>query len=114
MSKIYGVDPDKKVTPIVARDAMVACFVKAHSKILEDLKQYSDVSEEEFEKVKRLDVELLVKKFFSDVGGDYDHPTKESLIKVCDKLAEFAKNFRNPKIITKHYNEIMSLIKKCD
>ena len=32
---IYGVDTNKKVTPIMIRDAMIQCYYEAHWNILE-------------------------------------------------------------------------------
>ena len=50
--KIYGVDLSKKITPVMVRDAIIECFVKAHSKILEMMKEYHEFkSEEEFEQM---------------------------------------------------------------
>ena len=115
MTRIYGVDPDKKVTPVMVRDAIIRCFVLAHRDVLEKMKEYGDVgSKQEFEKTKKLDVEILIKKMFSEVGGDFDNPTRESIVKVCDKLAEFSKSFRRPEIIKRHYGEIMKLINKME
>lgn len=111
--KIYGVDLDGEVTPVMVRDAIIECFLGAHGEILDDMKETGDFkSEEEFEEMKKVDIKLLVKKSFGDVGGDYDNPTKEDIIGVCGKLAEFAANFRKPEIIEKHRGEIMRLVEK--
>lgn len=110
---IYGVDTSKEVTPIMVRDAIIKCFVLAHKEILEMMKEYYKFgSKEEFKEMKELEVELLIKKYFKDTGGNFDNPTKEEIMKVLGKLAEYAKNFRNPEIIEKHYGEIMQLIGK--
>ena len=69
-------------------------------------------SDDELKKMEKLDVELFVKKCFSDIGADFNNPKKEDLVKVCDKLAEFASHFRSQDIIKKHYNEIKQLIDK--
>ncbi len=53
----------------------------------------------EFERMKRINVEILVRRFFQETGGDFENPTKESLVNVCDNLAEFSKSFRSPKIV---------------
>ncbi len=111
--KKYGVDTTKKVTPIKVRDAIIECFTKAHEKELNEMKKFSEFkSKEEFEKLKMLNVELMVKNIFTKIEADYDNPTKENLVQVCDELAKFAKHFRDPGIIIKHYNEIQELIDK--
>ncbi|MBT4647922.1 hypothetical protein HN827_10110 [archaeon] len=110
---IYGVDLSKEVTPIMVRDAIINCFLNAHSEILDEMKEFGDFeSEKEFEKMKLFDIKSLIEKYFEEVNGDFDNPTKESLLEVIGKLQEFAKNFRKPKIVNKHSGEIMKLIKK--
>jgi uncharacterized protein YpuA (DUF1002 family) len=56
----------------------------------------------------------IIAKMFEKTGGDFDHPTKESLVKALDGLAEFSKNFRNQEVVDKHYNEIKELVDKLD
>ena len=111
---IYGVDTEKPITPENVRDAVVACFTKAHSEVLEQ--QMSELAQtlstEEFEKIKKLSVSDMTRSYFGEVGGDFENPTKESIIAVCDKLAEFAKQYRSPEVIKKHYGEIMQLVNK--
>jgi len=108
---IYGIDPAKPVTPVMVRDAIVDCFIQAHKENLEEMKEYHEFkSEEEFEEMKKIDVELLIKSKFEAVGADFNNPTKESIIGVMDKLAELSINFRKPEIIKKHYGEIMDLV----
>lgn len=50
--------------------------------------------------------------FFEKTGGDFNHPTKEMLEEVINQLADFSKNFRDPDVVSKHYNEIKELIDK--
>lgn len=113
VEKIYDVDISKPVSLSQARDAIVRCFFEAHKEVLEDMEEYGEFKDkDDLEHMQKLDVELMVKNFFKEVKGDFDNPKKDSLIKVCDKLADYAKHFRNKKIINKHYNEIMRIIKK--
>lgn len=114
MAIVYGVDTE---TPYTAEDilkAIEACFKKAHDEVLEkelgDFK--SGMTTEEFDEIKKINVHQMVRKYLDEVGGSYQKPTKDKLIALCDKLADFAKNFRSPEIIGKHYNEIMQLITK--
>lgn len=111
--KIYGVDPSKELNPVDVREAIVDCFTQAHGQILSEGRGFlKELSDEEFEEIKKLNVRELVRTYFEKVGADYEKPTKESLVQVCDQLREFAKNFRNPDLIKKHYQEIMLLIDK--
>lgn len=111
MAIIYGVDTTKPYTVKDVRDAIVKCFQKAHFEsitITDDVKK--SMTEAEIARMKDFSVEMYIKKIFEKTGSDFKNPTKESLIKVCDKLVEFSENFRDIKEIKKHYNQIMKLI----
>lgn len=114
MTLIYGVDTDQPFTPTDVREAIIKCFVAAHKKVLEqDLGSLAEeMGKDEFEKIKKINISQLVRNFFEATYGDFEKPTKESLIAVCDRLADFAKSFRQPEIIKKHYDEIMVLVNK--
>ena len=115
MTEIYGVDISKTITPVMVRDAIIGCFLAAHKEVLDLMKEYGTFkSEEEFKKMKSLNVEYLIRGIFSDIKADFNNPTKEDLVKVIARLADIAKNFRNPEIVKKHYGEIMTLIDKLE
>lgn len=108
---IYGVNTDEEVTPLKVRDAIILCFKEAHVEVLSAMRSYvHPKSEEEYEELKKLQVEALIKKYFEEIKADFKNPKTEDLVKICDKLAEFAANFRSEDIIKKHYNEIAELI----
>ncbi len=111
MAIIYGVDTSKPITPRDVRDAIVECFFLAHKETLEDMGDYAeDLSPEDLEKAKRDYIKISIRKFFQEVQGDYDNPTKDSILKVLEKLKTFAAHFRKPEVIEKHYNEIIRLV----
>jgi len=108
---IYGVNTDEQVTPIKVRDAIIRCFEEAHAEVLNAMRTYvHPKSEEEYEELKKLQVEALIRKYFGEIQADFENPKQEDLVKICDKLAEFAAHFRSQDIIKKHYDEIMKLI----
>lgn len=112
MTIVYGIDTEKSVSPEDVRDAIVTCFVSAHTDALSDLANYSvDLKPEELARIKVLNVQQMIRSFFRDVGGDFDAPTKETIEEVLEKLKEFSKNFRNSEVISKHYREINELVK---
>jgi hypothetical protein len=77
MTIIYGIDTSKPISPHDVRDALIACFVAAHSDALEDLKNYGQqLNKDEFERMKVLNVQQMVLDFSKEVGGDYEAPTK--------------------------------------
>jgi hypothetical protein len=106
MALIYGVDTDKDISPLEARDAILTCFAKAHcqdaglSDKPEDQDTVSSYCKE------------IVKEGFRQTNGNFDDPNKESLMKVVGYLVEFSKSFRNPKIIEEHKEEIMQILSK--
>lgn len=104
MAIIYGIDMDKPVTPIMVRDALIECFYEAHCQDT-GLDNLSDGSS-------RMYCSALVKKAFADTGGDFDHPTKDDLVRVINHLVEFSKNFRDPSIIQAHAQEMRDLLEK--
>ncbi|MEY2671865.1 MAG: hypothetical protein RL687_282 [Candidatus Parcubacteria bacterium] len=113
MTIVYGVDTEKPVNPEDVRDAIIECFVLAHSEALADLRSYNeDLDDASFDKIKNLSVTQMIRNYFNETGGDFDKPEKESILKVMEKLKEFAKNFRDPSIAEKHFQEIMILVGK--
>lgn len=114
MTIIYGVDTEKPFTPKDVRDAVVNCFTEAHNSVMEEYIKDIDkgASAEELEEMKKVNVRQIVRKAFEDSGGDFDSPTKVSIIGACRKLEEFAANFRNQELIQKHFGEIMELAEK--
>jgi len=114
MVLIYGVDPAKKVTPKLVRDAIIECFYQAHQEVLRDmyiLLQEGKINKEPEEMGKEYIKETII-NYFIKVGGNFENPTKEHIMLVLEELREFAKGFRSPEIINKHYGEIMKLVEK--
>ena len=108
MTTIYGVDTTKPYSCIDVRDAIIKCFNKAHKQVLKDALKTS--SDEEVLKLGEGKTEALVQDYFEQINGDYNNPTKKDLIKVCEKLKEFARYFRDKEVIEKHHREIVALI----
>ena len=85
MVVIYGINTSKPYTAKDVRDAVVECFYLAHQEVLK--KQYSFVDQEpkdKLEEMKKHEVRQLVREFFDKTDGDYDKPTKKSIMKTCD------------------------------
>lgn len=102
--KLYGLDLDKDITPLEARDALVECFFEAHC---------TDIGlDNSNPEVDRIYIKGIVEKAFLDSDGDFEKPTKQSIINAMGKLQEFAKNFRDPSIIQKHAGEMMTIVEK--
>ncbi len=112
---LYGVDLSKKITPLMARDAIFKCFKQAHKEVLDLMDEFSEwKSDEERNKFRDLAIDFQIKNIFKDVGADFDNPAKPDLYKVLDKLAEAGSQFRKPEIVNKHYDEIKKILEKID
>ncbi len=101
---VYGVDVSQNVGPFQVRDALVECFNQAHCEMVE--------LGESDEKMDREYCKSIVKNAFSEVGGDFENPTKEKIMAVMEHLAKFSETFRKPEIIQKHSKEIMGLVSR--
>jgi Zn-dependent oligopeptidase len=109
---IYGVDTSKKVTEIQVRDAIIECFSQAHHCVMEEIKNFNDISSDDrITKLKKKTVLKIIKEKFMDVGGDFNHPTKQNLVDVVEKLSEYSSKYRQPNVIDKNVSEIMLLIR---
>jgi len=112
---IYGVDVTKNVTPVMARDAIIQCFYEAHCNVLELAREtFGQPPERKFEEMKKSHVKELIQDIFYKIGGDFNKPTKDNLLKVIENLKGFASIYRKPDVIKKHVSEIMLLINKLD
>ncbi len=112
---IYGVDVTKNVTPVMVTDAIIQCFYEAHCNILELAREtFGHLPEKKFEEMKKSHVKELIHDAFDRIGGDFNKPTKDNLLKVLEHLKEFASIYRKPDVIKKHVSEIMLLINKLD
>lgn len=100
---IYGIDSEKPVSALMVRDALTECFFRAHC---------DDAHIGDNAHIEKLYCQTVVQKFFEDVGGSYEYPTKEVLTRVMVKLADYAMHFRDPSVITAHQDEIELLMAK--
>lgn len=102
--KIYGIDVNEEITPIMVRDAISECFWQAHC-IDSEIPPSDQKANKEY-------CLSIVRKAFKDTGGNFESPTKESILKCLENLAEFSKNFRDQSIVMEHYKNIIQLVNK--
>ena len=109
MADIYGVDPNQQnITPLMVRDAMVRCFFAAHCKDSGITPGVGDTDEATTRNYCR----EIVKQAFQKSQGDFDRPTRASILGAMAELRKMAANFRSPEEIAKHVGEIMTLVEK--
>ena len=112
---IFGVRLDSNITPILVRDAIINCYLKADDEVLEEIFNIREFeTDEQKQKLKEDHVRVIIKKVFYDADGDFDNPTKETLIDVINGLRDFASHFRDKETIEENYNMIMKLIDKLE
>lgn len=104
MTNIYGVDLEGNSTPKKVLEVIINCFSQAHC--LDSQLSGSSVE------ISHAYCEQLVRQKLKEVGGDFNFPTKESLVKLIQTLAQYSKDFRDKEVIKKHFDEIMVLINK--
>jgi hypothetical protein len=104
MAACYGIDLSNGINSLQALEALNQCFFEAHK---EDTGLTMNTLEETA--VVKNYCNFTVKKAFEETQGDYNNPTKESILRVVDYLAKFSATFRNPNIIEKHKNEILQV-----
>lgn len=83
MTTIYGVDTTQSVTAPMVRDAIIRCFCLAHA----DHAELDDTNPNFTEQY----CATIVRKAFQETGGDFDHPTRQSLENTLPWLASFSK-----------------------
>lgn len=106
MAKIFGVDIEKAFSPLEVRDAIVKCFADAEAC---DLTGNVDAKASEAEmKIS----EEKIRRIFDELGEDYDKPTKESLIRLIERLRKHAIIFRDKEMVARHFSAITELIEK--
>ena len=81
------------VTPEEIKDVIVECFCYAHGDYEQAL--------------------YILKNQMISVGMYWDKPNKEGLMKLVPRLAEVAKDFRNPEVIEKNKMKVQHLFSKC-
>lgn len=111
---IYGVDIDSKFTALDVRDAIIRCFKEAHNDVLQEtmFADQTTVDPDKIEQIKQLDINMLINQMFSKIDGDFEHPDKQTLLRLVDALGEFARSFRPPEVIEQHAAEIKLLLAK--
>lgn len=114
MNMCYGVDDTRPVTPEMVRDALVRCFVLAHQEAVKQSLSFvaQDYGDDAKKKLFDAHSESIVRNAFRFTDGDFNKPTKASIIAAMDYLKDFSKKYRDKDVIAKHYDELMGLVNK--
>jgi hypothetical protein len=110
---IFGVDVTRNdITATEVRDALIPCFAAAHRMALLEQERPEDLSPRVFDGMSLANAEVVIKKFFFEIGADYNHPTKKNLEDVMLKLAEYSKNFRREVVVKQNMDEMGRLLER--
>ncbi|PKQ16527.1 MAG: hypothetical protein CVT67_03780 [Actinobacteria bacterium HGW-Actinobacteria-7] len=88
-----------------ARDLVVKCFLTAQRITFAQTKETMGLPGDE----KALERSVLgaVRVAFKRAGGDFDQPTKETIVGACDALASTAASWGTPESVVHHHQEQM-------
>ena len=94
--------------PLQVRDLLVECFYAAQRGMFRHLKEKAGllISEEDI----RMRATSLVRLAFNKVGGDFNKPSKESLLRAMDYLAEIETSWGTPMDVVMHNARAMKQI----
>jgi len=98
--QLFGVDTDRSVTPKEALAALIVCYTDARC---------ADAGLLTGESAKKYCTKL-VRQAFTDTQGDFDNPTKQSIIKAIELLSQNATGLHNQEIVRKHKDMMMQII----
>lgn len=89
------------LTPVKARDLVVRCFFNAQHETFERAAAVMGKAPEESEMRKM--VEGAVRLAFRSAGGDFEAPSRETLLAAVEKLASKAAAMGTPNDIIEHH-----------
>lgn len=96
------------LTPVKARDLIVKCFFEAQKETYHRTKQAIGVSDTD-EEIHRT-VVAGIRATFKEIEGDYENPTKGTLMKVVESLAKKAKLWGTPPDIIEYHKKCMERV----
>lgn len=98
----------ENLTPYKARDIMVTCFTEAQKETFARSKKDLGMSSDD--KQLRDSIVTAIKMVFKEVGGDYETPTKEALVKSMDVLGRRSSSWGTPLDIIDYHKEQMQRV----
>jgi hypothetical protein len=101
----------RDLNPAKARDLIIRCFYEAQKETFARAKQRLGTPSDD-EDVHR-SVVAAVRLAFKETGGDFGEPTKESLAKVVECLAEKATSWGTPQDIVNHHKGEIRKVLDC-
>ncbi|OGW25074.1 MAG: hypothetical protein A2X59_00320 [Nitrospirae bacterium GWC2_42_7] len=98
----------ENLTPYKARDIMVTCFIEAQKETFARSKKDLGLSSDD--RHLRDSIITAIKLVFKEVGGDYETPTKEALVKSMEVLGRRASSWGTPQDIIEYHKGQMQKV----
>lgn len=93
------------MNPLKARDLIITCFFEAQKETFARSRQQLGL--QSGEKELHTSIESAIKLVMKETGGDFDHPTRESLAKAVEVLARKASSWGTPEDIIEHHKKLI-------
>ncbi|MFH1061862.1 MAG: hypothetical protein V1747_03120 [Candidatus Omnitrophota bacterium] len=91
------------LNPQKARDLVIKCFFEAQKQTFKHAKQKFGKASDDTDVLQR--ITSVVKLTFQQINADFEHPTKETLIKVTERLAAMSASWGTPEDIIEHHKK---------
>ena len=98
----------ENLTPYKARDIMVTCFIEAQKETFARSKKDLGISSDD--RQLRESITTAIKLVFKEVGGDFERPEKEKLIKAMEVLWRRAASWGTPQDIIEYHKGQMQKV----
>jgi len=102
------VDLPDTVTPDFARDQMVLCFMAAHGS--QFLKMKAKLGVEPTKESLERTVKGMLRIAFTDTGGSFDAPTRETLFAAAERLRDKSDGWGTPPDVVERHLALMGQI----
>ncbi len=93
----------KDLTPQKARDLIIKCFFEAQKETFKRAKQKFGKPADTTDILQR--ITSVVKLTFQQINGDFNQPTKKTLLKVIERLAAMSSSWGTPEDIIEHHKK---------
>lgn len=106
-----GYPIDEHLSPSTARELVVDCFTVAHGQNFGQTREL--LGQDTDQQAIRESVQGIIKMAFRQVGGNFDNPSKDELVRVVNLLAERSLGWGTPPdIVFQHHSEMMRTLSR--
>ena len=98
----------ENLTPEKARDFLIDCVFTAHlDGFKRSLKHIETIKDDDI----RENAAAVLYALFHDIGGNFDYPSKKSMVRVIGRLSQAEENWGTPRDLVEHHRgQLLRLI----